>query len=90
MAVRNLLSVNKLEAFEAFLRAEGYMVLPVSKNPYEVLRAKRGKDTVILYRRSDAREHLSVQDKDFDLVQRFLHGKAEPEPDMPDEGLPWD
>ena len=67
MAVRNILHIDKLEAFEEFLRFEGYMILPLSKNPYEVLRAKKGRDTVIIYRRSEAKEHLSVMDKDYGL-----------------------
>lgn len=82
MAVRNLLHMDKLESFEDFLRAEGYMILPVSRNPYEALRARKGKDTVIIYRRSDAKEHLSIMDKDFQLVERFLKGEREPPEDL--------
>lgn len=91
MAVRNILHIDKLEAFEEFLRFEGYMILPLSKNPYEVLRAKKGRDTVIVYRRSEAKEHLSIMDKDYKLVEKFLEcwkGK-----DLRDvlieEELPW-
>lgn len=97
MAIRNLLHMDKLEEFEEYLRNyEGYMILPLSKNPYEVLRAKKGNDTVIIYRKSSAKEHLSVADKDYRLVERFLHGvRADPEPGKVFDGsdndteLPW-
>lgn len=94
MAIRNLLHMDKLEAFEEFLRDEGYMILPLSKNPYEALRAKKGRDTVIIYRRSDAKEHLSIMDKDYWLVERFLEAgkgeKEDPGDEMVEEGLPWE
>lgn len=91
MAVRNILHIDKLEAFEEFLRFEGYMILPLSKNPYEVLRAKKGRGTVIIYRRSEAKEHLSVMDKDYGLVEKFLRdwkGK-DPRDVLIEEELPW-
>lgn len=99
MAIRNLLHMDKLEEFEGFLRAEGYKILPLSKNPYEALRAKKGRDTIIIYRRSDSKEHLSIMDKDFELVEKFLHRSRDaPEPDPwgfgegagIDTELPWD
>lgn len=97
MAIRNLLHMDKLEDFEEYLKNdEGYMILPLSNNPYEVLRAKKGSDTVIIYRRSSAKEHLSVMEKDYRLVERFLHGvRADPDPGNVFDGsdsdteLPW-
>ena len=77
MAIRNLLHVNKLKDFESFLKSKGYMILPLSINPYEALRAKSGHDTIVVYRKSDAEEHLSIMDKDYDLVMEFLSENKE-------------
>lgn len=72
MANRALLHMNKLKDFECWLEKQGYMILPTSKNPYEILRAKKGKDTVIIYRKGDSKEHLSIMDKDYDLIHKFM------------------
>lgn len=72
MAIRNILSINKLDEFEDFLESKGYMILAISKNPYEVLRAKKDSDTVIVYQKKGAKEHLSTMDKDYHLVQEFI------------------
>lgn len=72
MANRALLHINKLKDFENWLEKQGYMILPTSKNIYEVLRAKKGKDTVIIYRQGDSKEHLSIMDKDYALVRKFI------------------
>lgn len=72
MANRALLHMNKLKDFESWLEKQGYMILPTSKNPYEILRAKKSKDTVIIYRKGDSKEHLSIMDKDYDLIHKFM------------------
>ena len=72
MAIRALLHMNKLKDFESWLEKQGYMILPTSKNPYEVLRAKKSKDTVIIYRKGDSKEHLSIMDKDYALIHKFI------------------
>jgi hypothetical protein len=72
MANRALLHMNKLKDFESWLEKQGYMILPTSKNPYEILRAKKSKDTVIIYRKGDSKEHLSIMDKDYDLIHEFM------------------
>lgn len=72
MANRALLHMNKLKDFESWLEKQGYMILLTSKNPYEILRAKKGKDTVIIYRKGDSKEHLSIMDKDYDLIHKFM------------------
>lgn len=72
MANRALLHMNKLKDFESWLEKQGYMILPTSKNPYEILRAKKDKDTVIIYQKSDSKEHLSIMDKDYDLIHKFM------------------
>ena len=72
MANRALLHINKLKDFEKWLEKQGYMILPTSKNPYEVLRAKKDKDTVIIYQKGDSKEHLSIMDKDYHLIHKFI------------------
>ena len=59
MATRNILHISKLQEFEDFLETKGYMIVATSKNPYEVLRAQKDGDTVIVYQKKDAKEHLS-------------------------------
>jgi len=72
MATRALLHKNKLKELKIWLEKQGYMILATSKNPYEVLRARKDKDTVIIYCKLAAREHLSVMDKDYALIRRFI------------------
>lgn len=72
MANRALLHMSKLKDFESWLEKQGYMILPTSINPYEVLRAKKSKDTVIIYRKGDSKEHLSIMDKDYALIHKFI------------------
>lgn len=77
MATRNILHVSKLQEFENFLETRGYMIVATSKNPYEVLRAQKDGDTVIVYKKKDAKEHLSTMDKDYHLVREFIKGQRE-------------
>lgn len=72
MATRNILHISKLQEFEDFLETKGYMIVATSKNPYEVLRAQKDSDTVIVYQKKDAKEHLSTMDKDYRLVREFI------------------
>ena len=72
MATRNILHISKLQEFEDFLETKGYMIVATSKNPYEVLRAQKDGDTVIVYQKKDAKEHLSTMDKDYHLVREFI------------------
>ena len=73
MANRALLHMNKLKDFESWLEEkQGYMILPTSKNPYEILRAKKDKDAVIIYQKGDSKEHLSIMDKDYPLIHKFI------------------
>ena len=71
MAERCLLHKNKLEHFKWWLSSRGYAIQPV-KGMYEVLRAKKDHDTVIVYERNKAKEHLTVQQKDYQLVRQFI------------------
>ena len=72
MATRNILHISKLHEFEDFMETKGYMIVATSKNPYEVLRAQKDGDTVIVYQKKDAKEHLSTMDKDYHLVREFI------------------
>lgn len=92
MAIRALLHMNKLKDFESWLEKQGYMILPTSKNPYEILRAKKDKDTVIIYKKGGSEEHLSIMDKDYPLIRKFIReNKSETNADrirnMSDEEL---
>lgn len=71
MAERCLLHQNKLELFKWWLTTKGYELLS-TKGIYEVLRAKNGKNTVIIFKKDRAKEHLSVQQKDYKLVRQFI------------------
>ena len=92
MATRNILHISKLQEFEDFLESKGYMIIATSKNPYEVLRAQKDRDTVIVYKKKDAKEHLSTMDKDYHLVREFIKSQrkqsnAQRIRNMPDEEL---
>ena len=52
MATRNMLHESKLKDFELFLVNKGYAIVETSNNPFEVLRAKKEKDTVIIYKKA--------------------------------------
>ncbi len=72
MATRELLHKSKLNELEDWLEKNGYKILATSKNPYEVLRAVKDSDYVIIYCKANSKEHLSVMDKDYDLIRRFI------------------
>ena len=72
MATRNILHISKLQEFEDFLETKGYMIVATSKNPFEVLRAQKDGDTVIVYQKKDTKEHLSTMDKDYHLMREFI------------------
>ena len=81
MAIRNMLHISQLKAFKDFLESKGYMIIPTA-GEYEVLRAQKPKkerkpkeSPVIVYKRKDAKEHLSIMKKDFYLVNEFLRTK---------------
>lgn len=81
MAIRNVLHMSQLKAFEEFLESKGYLIIP-TVGAYEVLRAQKTKkdrkpkeSPVIVYRKGGTKEHLSIMDKDFYLVNEFLRTK---------------
>ena len=84
MATRNILHISKLQEFEDFLETKGYMIVATSKNPYEILRAQKDGDTIIVYQKKDSKEHLSTMDKDYSFytfeVKSSLHRLIQPIP----------
>ena len=72
MAERCLLHQSKLELLKWWLSANGYEIVP-TKGIYEVLRAKKEKETVIVFKQSDKTEHFTVQQKDYRLIRRFIN-----------------
>lgn len=71
MAERCLLHKNKIEPLKIWLTSIGYELHPL-KGIYEVLRAKKGNDTVIIFRKGEVKEHLTVQQKDEKLIRQFI------------------
>lgn len=75
MATRALLHISKKEQLEDWLESKGYMIL-ATRSPYEEIRCVKddesGKDTVIIYKKASAKEHLSVMDKDYKLIRQFI------------------
>lgn len=77
MAERCLLHQNKLDLLKWWLSSRGYEIQS-TKGIYEVLRAKKDKDTVIIFRKSGSKEHFSVQDKDHKLIRQFIRETRTP------------
>ena len=77
MATRNLLHINDLEDFKKWLIQDGWQLLTTSNNFYEMLRAtKPGKKyPLIVYTKLEAKEHLSVADRDVSVIYAFLKDK---------------
>ena len=73
MAERCLLHKNKLDLLKWWLSSRGYEI-QATKGFYEVLRAKKDKNTVVIFKKDNAKEHLavSVQQKDYRLIRQFI------------------
>lgn len=71
MAERCLLHKNKLDLLKWWLSSKGYEI-QATKDVYEVLRAKKDKSTIIIYKKDNAKEHLTVQQKDHILIRQFI------------------
>lgn len=72
MATRNFLHKSELADFESFVEEKGYVVIETSGNPFEVFRAKKGKDTVAVYMKAGSFEQIEIRDMDFPLVREFM------------------
>ena len=71
MAERCLLHKNKLYMFERWLSSKGYEIQD-TKSVSEVLRATKDKETVVIFQKNNAKEHFTVQQKDYLLVRQFI------------------
>lgn len=77
MANRNTLHISKLEAFKNWLIKDGWEILPLSKNPYQVLRAsKMGISNPLIVYSGKSKEHLSFANEWLPVVEAFLHKKT--------------
>lgn len=76
MAKRNVLHKNLLEDFQKWLVTDGWEI-EKPKGTYEVLRARKDgrPQPLIVYMKADAKEHLTVMDRDFEIVRAFLRDK---------------
>ena len=75
LANRNTLHSNKLDAFRKWLIKTGWTI-EEPKGIWEVLRAKKAgrQNPLIVYQKMN-KEHLSVLDRDIDVIKRFLQEK---------------
>ena len=75
MANRHTLHSNKLDAFRKWLIKDGWKI-EEPKGIWEVLRAKKAgrQNPLIVYQKMN-KEHLSVLDRDIDVIKRFLQEK---------------
>ena len=72
MANRNTLHISKLEVFKNWLIKDGWEILPLSKNPYEVLRAsKMGISNPLIVYSGKSKEHLSFANEWLPVVKAF-------------------
>lgn len=80
MANRYTLHKNSLEDFQNWLVADGWEI-EKPKGTYEVLRARKAgrSQPLIVYAKADAKEHLTVMDRDFEIVRAFFRDKKKPQ-----------
>lgn len=73
MADRSRLHISKLEDFKLWLEKEGWKI-EQPKGIWEVLRArKEGRQfPLIVFKKMNAKEHLSVSEKDIGVLNAFL------------------
>ena len=71
MANRHLLAASRVDEFKAWLTEKEWMVLAPT-NYFEAVRARRGKRTIVIYKRLGDHQHLTVKDCDERIVRLFL------------------
>lgn len=72
MADRKTLHFSKLEEFKKWLVKNDWEIKPLSRSDYEVLRAKKDSDWVIVYKKDDATEHYSLTNNSIFVVNRWI------------------
>lgn len=73
LANRHTLHINKLDTFREWLVKAGWEI-EEPKGCYEVLRARKPgrKNPLIVYKKAEAKEHLSLLDRDTGVAKAFL------------------
>ena len=73
MANRHTLHISKLEDFKEWLVKDGWEI-EEPKGIWEVLKARKSgrQNPLIVYRKADAEEHLSIKERDSGVVGAFL------------------
>ena len=80
MAKRNVLHISKLEDLKKWMVKDGWELLQLSNNPYEVLRAsKAGRPNPLIIYSGKSSEHLSFADRDMPVIGAFLRDKKKPQ-----------
>ena len=80
MAKRNVLHISKLENLMNWLVKDGWQLLPLSNNHYEVLRAgKAGRQNPLIIYSAKSSEHLSFADRDMPVIGAFLRDQKKPQ-----------
>ena len=79
MADRRRLHISKLVAFRQWLVKDGWEIED-PKGRWEVLRARKPgrQNPLIVYTKMDAKEHLSVMDRDSGVIGAFLRDCKKP------------
>lgn len=72
MANRMLLAIKLKDEFESWLIEKGYEILTTTPNSFEVIRARKGKRVLVIFKRIEAKEHFSIMDKDASIVRQFI------------------
>ena len=80
MADRSRLHITKLEDFKKWLIKDGW-VIEEPKGTWEVLRARKEnrRNPLIVYCKMNAKEHLSVMDRDSGVIGAFLRDSKKPQ-----------
>lgn len=80
MAKRNVLHISKLENLKKWLVKDGWQLLPLSNNHYEVLRAgKAGRQNPLVIYSAKSSEYLSFADRDMPVIGAFLRDQKKPQ-----------
>lgn len=80
MAKRNVLHISKLEDLKKWMIKDGWELLQLSNNPYEVLRAsKAGRPNPLIIYSGKSSEHLSFADRDIPIIGAFLRDQKKPQ-----------
>lgn len=76
---RNTITKNHLPQLQKFLRLDGWTILPITRNPYEVMRASKQlrerKLFFIVYTRANSPQHLSLNAGWGKLLSNFFNWK---------------